>query len=174
MAYYYQRKGMKSALICTDTFRAGAFDQIRQNATKARIPFYGRLVDKSRFFLPIFSYTEVDPVVIAKDGVEKFKQEGFEIIIIDTSGRHKQEDALFEEMLQISNAIVSYQIYQFSLFNNLESGQHRFRYGCIDWSGLRSSGACFLSNCQYRICDYYEVGWSCKGWRSNVCVSLDR
>ena len=30
------------------------------------------------------SFTEVDPVVIASDGVEKFKQEKFEIIIVDT------------------------------------------------------------------------------------------
>ena len=57
------------------------------------------------FFLT--SYTEVDPVVIAADGVEKFKKENFDIIIVDTSGRHKQEDSLFEEMLQVSNAVVS-------------------------------------------------------------------
>lgn len=36
-----------------------------------------------------------------------FKKESFEIIIVDTSGRHKQEASLFEEMLQVSNAIVS-------------------------------------------------------------------
>ncbi|XP_059907509.1 signal recognition particle subunit SRP54 isoform X1 [Gadus macrocephalus] len=92
LAYYYQRKGWKTCLICADTFRAGAFDQLKQNATKARIPFYG-------------SYTEMDPVVIAAEGVEKFKSENFEIIIVDTSGRHKQEDSLFEEMLQVSNAV---------------------------------------------------------------------
>ncbi|XP_077420880.1 signal recognition particle subunit SRP54 isoform X1 [Vanacampus margaritifer] len=92
LAYYYQRKGWKTCLICADTFRAGAFDQLKQNATKARIPFYG-------------SYTEMDPVVIAAEGVEKFKGENFEIIIVDTSGRHKQEDSLFEEMLQVSNAV---------------------------------------------------------------------
>ncbi|KAJ4918447.1 hypothetical protein JOQ06_000757 [Pogonophryne albipinna] len=66
--------------------------KLKQNATKARIPFYG-------------SYTEMDPVVIAAEGVEKFKGENFEIIIVDTSGRHKQEDSLFEEMLQVSNAV---------------------------------------------------------------------
>ncbi len=55
----------------------------------------------------ISSYTETDPVVIASDGVDKFKDENFEIIIVDTSGRHKQEDSLFEEMLQVSNAVVS-------------------------------------------------------------------
>jgi len=42
MAYYYQKKGWKTCLVCADTFRAGAFDQIKQNATKAKIPFYGR------------------------------------------------------------------------------------------------------------------------------------
>lgn len=92
LAYHYQRKGWKTCLVCADTFRAGAFDQLKQNCTKARIPFYG-------------SYTETDPVVIAADGVAKFKAEGFEIIIVDTSGRHKQEDSLFEEMLQVANAI---------------------------------------------------------------------
>ena len=30
------------------------------------------------------SYTELDPVNIAADGVEKFKKENFEIIIVDT------------------------------------------------------------------------------------------
>lgn len=55
----------------------------------------------------VFSYTEMDPVVIATEGVDKFKGENFEIIIVDTSGRHKQEDSLFEEMLQVSNAVVS-------------------------------------------------------------------
>lgn len=97
MAYYYQRKGWKCALVCADTFRAGAFDQLKQNATKARIPFYG-------------SYEEADPVVIANEGVEKFKQEGFEIIIVDTSGRHKQEASLFEEMLMIKSAVKPHQV----------------------------------------------------------------
>lgn len=53
-----------------------------------------------------FSYTEVDPVTIAQDGVDMFKKEGYEIIIVDTSGRHKQEESLFEEMLQVANAVV--------------------------------------------------------------------
>ncbi|XP_023346359.1 signal recognition particle 54 kDa protein [Eurytemora carolleeae] len=92
LAYYYKKKNWKACLVCADTFRAGAYDQLKQNATKAGIPFYG-------------SYTEVDPAVIAGDGVDMFKKEGFEIIIVDTSGRHKQEESLFEEMLAVSNAV---------------------------------------------------------------------
>lgn len=30
-----------STQVCADTFRAGAFDQLKQNATKLRVPFYG-------------------------------------------------------------------------------------------------------------------------------------
>lgn len=35
-------------------------------------------------FSVVSSYTEADPVVIAQEGVDKFKQENFEIIIVDT------------------------------------------------------------------------------------------
>ncbi|KAL3756217.1 hypothetical protein ACHAWU_007168 [Discostella pseudostelligera] len=91
-AHYYQRRGYKTCMVCADTFRAGAFDQLKQNATKLRIPFYG-------------SYTEADPVVIAEEGVERFVHDGYEVIIVDTSGRHRQEEALFDEMQEISAAV---------------------------------------------------------------------
>ena len=91
-ANYYQRRGYKTAMVCADTFRAGAFDQLKQNATKLRVPFYG-------------SYTEADPVAIAEQGVKQFIKGKYEVIIVDTSGRHKQEAALFEEMQEIAAAI---------------------------------------------------------------------
>jgi signal recognition particle subunit SRP54 len=91
-AYYYKKKGWKPALICADTFRAGAFDQLKQNATKAQIPFFG-------------SYKETDPAVISQQGVDRFKDEGRDLIIVDTSGRHKQEASLFEEMRQVAVAV---------------------------------------------------------------------
>ena len=92
LAYYFKRKGWKVILICADTFRAGAYDQLKQNATKAKVAYYG-------------SYTERDPTVVAERGVEKAKEENFEIIIVDTSGRHKQEAALFEEMQMVHRAV---------------------------------------------------------------------
>ncbi len=92
LARHYQSRGFKSCLVCADTFRAGAFDQLKQNATKAKIPYYGSL-------------TQTDPAVVAREGVEKFKKERFEVIIVDTSGRHRQEQDLFDEMVQIQNAV---------------------------------------------------------------------
>ena len=61
LAVYYKKRGFKVGLVCADTFRAGAFDQLKQNAIKANIPYYG-------------SYLEPDPVKIAFEGVQKFKQ----------------------------------------------------------------------------------------------------
>ncbi|KAG5728027.1 Signal recognition particle 54 kDa like protein [Termitomyces sp. T112] len=92
LAVYYQKRGFKSAIVCADTFRAGAFDQTRQSATKAKVAYFG-------------SYTETDPVTIAAQGVAKFKKERFDVIIVDTSGRHKQESELFQEMEQIGEAV---------------------------------------------------------------------
>ncbi|KAF4555183.1 putative signal recognition particle 54 kDa protein [Elsinoe fawcettii] len=92
LARWYQARGFKTCLVCADTFRAGAFDQLKQNATKAKIPYFGSL-------------TQTDPVVVAREGVDKFKKEKFEIIIVDTSGRHRQEQDLFDEMVQIQKAV---------------------------------------------------------------------
>ncbi|KAK4850024.1 hypothetical protein QYF36_003166 [Acer negundo] len=95
-AYYHQKQGWKPALVCANTSRAGAFDQQQQNATNAKIPFYE-------------SYTESDPVRIAVEGVERFKKENCDFIIVDTGGRHKQDASLFEEMCQVAEAtILSY------------------------------------------------------------------
>ncbi|KAK3224683.1 hypothetical protein Dsin_004545 [Dipteronia sinensis] len=90
-AYYHLKQGWKPALVCANTSRAGAFDQLEQNATYAKIPFYE-------------SYTESDPVRIAVEGVERFKKENCDLIIVDISGRHKQDASLFEEMRQVAEA----------------------------------------------------------------------
>ncbi len=62
---------LKTGLVCADTFRAGAFDQLKQNASKINVPFYG-------------SYTETDPRRHLRCGVASFKQNRFEVIIVDT------------------------------------------------------------------------------------------
>ena len=91
-AAYFQKKGYKVALVCVDTFRAGAYDQLKQNAAKARVRFYGDLMQR-------------DPVILAQDAIKSLKSDGIEIIIIDTSGRHKQESSLFTEMKEIKDVV---------------------------------------------------------------------
>ena len=91
-AYHYKRKGYKPAMVCADTFRAGAYDQLKQNASRVGVPFYG-------------SYDVTDPAEIAREGVRVFEQSKKDVIIVDTSGRHAQSDALFEEMRGIAERV---------------------------------------------------------------------
>jgi len=90
--YYQEQKKFKVGLVCADTFRAGAHDQLQQNALRVKVPFYGDVYCS-------------DPAQIAAQGLELFKEQGMDLVIVDTSGRHKQEEALFEEMTAIHEAI---------------------------------------------------------------------
>eukprot|EP00703_Trepomonas_sp_PC1_P001359 JAP95247.1 Signal recognition particle 54 [Trepomonas sp. PC1] len=89
---FYKKRGWKVGVICCDTFRAGAFDQLKQNCAQVKLPYYG-------------SYSEKDPVKIARDGVAHFKKLNFNLIILDTSGRHRQSEDLLQEMKQIDSAV---------------------------------------------------------------------
>ena len=91
-AKYYKRRGYKAAVVCADTFRAGAFAQLQQNAKKVGVPFYGEADEK-------------DPLAIAERGVNTLKQDKFDLIIVDTSGRHKQSAELLDEMEQVAQRI---------------------------------------------------------------------
>jgi len=91
LAWFYKRKGYRPGVVCADTFRPGAYDQLKQLTMKVGVPFYGEKTG--------------DPVEIALRGVEVLKSMGCNVIIIDTAGRHKSEHALMEEMRQLSEAI---------------------------------------------------------------------
>jgi signal recognition particle subunit SRP54 len=86
LARYFQKRGFKPALICADTFRPGAYDQLRQLSESINVDFYGEPENK-------------DPIAISRSGVRKFGDH--EVVIVDTSGRHKEEKSLIVEMQQI-------------------------------------------------------------------------
>jgi len=92
IASFLTRRGFKSAIVCADTYRPGALAQLKQLASQARIPVYGE-------------EEAGNPVEIALRGVERFRREGYEAILIDTAGRHKDEVSLIEEMRQIWEAV---------------------------------------------------------------------
>jgi signal recognition particle subunit SRP54 len=92
LARYFQKRGFKVALVCADTFRLGAYDQLRQLAERIKVPIYGRP-------------GEDDAVKVAMEGVEKFRAEKYDIVILDTAGRHKEEKSLIREMTEIAKAV---------------------------------------------------------------------
>lgn len=95
LARYFQKRGLKVGLICADTFRPGAYNQLKQLADSIKISFYGEPDTK-------------DPVALSKRGVQHFKDR--EVVILDTSGRHKDEAGLIEEMKQIEKAVQPHEV----------------------------------------------------------------
>jgi signal recognition particle subunit SRP54 len=91
LARFYQKRGLKIAIICTDTFRPGAFEQLKQLADRVNITTFG-------------VKGENNPEKIARQGLEVFHKEDFDVIIVDTAGRHKNEKDLMEEMRRLSDA----------------------------------------------------------------------
>ncbi len=90
LARYFQKRGLKPALICVDTYRPGAFEQLQQLANKVNVPIYGDPKAK-------------DPVKIAIEGLRRFSDR--DIIIVDTAGRHKEEQELIKEMKMLEEKI---------------------------------------------------------------------
>jgi signal recognition particle subunit SRP54 len=90
LAKYLQKKGFNPAVICTDTWRPAAYEQLRQLTENMNVPLYGDPDNQ-------------DALDLAEKGLKEFKKQ--DIIIVDTAGRHKEEKDLLDEMEQISKVV---------------------------------------------------------------------
>jgi len=90
LARYFQKRGLKTGLVCADTYRPGAYAQLQQLAGRINVPLYGDLKAKNS-------------VDIALNGLNQFSNQ--EVVIIDTAGRHKEEKSLIEEMKTLEKSI---------------------------------------------------------------------
>ena len=90
IARYFQKRGVKPALICADTFRPGAYAQLQQLANRINVPIYGNPTAK-------------DPLKVVNEGLKQFTDK--DIVIVDTSGRHKEEQELIKEMKMLEKSI---------------------------------------------------------------------
>ncbi|OYT55793.1 MAG: hypothetical protein B6U68_04335 [Candidatus Aenigmarchaeota archaeon ex4484_14] len=90
LAKFYQKRGLKPCVICADTFRPAAFEQLQQLANKVGVPFYG---DKN----------EKDAAAVVKAGLETMKK--YDVIIIDSAGRDALDNTLVREIKSIDKAM---------------------------------------------------------------------
>jgi signal recognition particle subunit FFH/SRP54 (srp54) len=90
IAWWFSKKGLRPAVIQTDTFRPGSYQQAKQMAENAEVEFYG-------------DPDAEDPVQIARDGLEATSDA--DVHIVDTAGRHALEDDLIEEIEEIERAV---------------------------------------------------------------------
>ena len=90
MAWWFSKKGLRPAVIQTDTFRPGAYEQAKEMAERAEVDFYG-------------DPNNDDPVDIARKGLEA--TEDADVHIVDTAGRHALEEELIDELEEIEETV---------------------------------------------------------------------
>ena len=90
LAAYHSKRGKKPCLLGLDVHRPAAPEQLEQLAKKAKIPV---LIDKK----------EKNPVKIYK----KFEKslEDYDLVLIDTAGRHSLDKQLIDEIKQLKKEI---------------------------------------------------------------------
>jgi signal recognition particle subunit SRP54 len=87
LARYFQKKGMKVGVICADTFRPGAYDQLATLCQRINIPCFGNPEEK-------------DALAITKKGLSDLRD--LEVLIVDTQGRHALESNLIQEIIDLN------------------------------------------------------------------------
>jgi len=92
LAYQVLKKGKKVLLVAADTFRAAAQEQLQQWADKT-----GASIELGK--------PEQDPASVVFTGMRRFKNEGFDVVIIDTAGRLQTKTNLMRELEKIKKVI---------------------------------------------------------------------
>ncbi len=91
LAKLLKKKGHSCAIICTDTWRPAAYEQLKQLTEPLDVPVYGDPENK-------------DAIDLAKKGLEQFENK-YDVILVDTAGRHKEEQELLDEMAELSQVV---------------------------------------------------------------------
>ena len=92
LAYRYKNKGKKVMLVAGDTFRAGAVEQLKVWASRLDIPI-------------VYGSPNSDPASVAFDGAKKAKEEGIDLLIVDTAGRQQTKNNLMQELGKITRVL---------------------------------------------------------------------
>jgi signal recognition particle subunit SRP54 len=87
LALLLKKDGRKPALVAADLQRPAAIDQLIQ---------LGAQVD-----VPVYADERSDPVKAVRDGIERAKQDGRDVVILDTAGRLQIDEPLMEELAAI-------------------------------------------------------------------------
>jgi signal recognition particle subunit SRP54 len=91
------QKHKKPLLVAGDVYRPAAIDQLKVLGEQIGIPVYANLESK-------------DPIAIAKEGVALAKQQGNNVVIIDTAGRLSVDEAMMREIEQVKAAVSPHEI----------------------------------------------------------------
>jgi signal recognition particle subunit SRP54 len=88
LANYYKKRGKKVGVICADTFRPAAYEQLETNAKLAGAEFFGKKGEKSAGS-------------VTREGIKDLEKKRCDLIICDSAGRSALDDELVKEIKEI-------------------------------------------------------------------------
>ena len=91
IAYDLKNKGKKVLLVAGDTFRAGAVEQLIE---------WGNKVETE-----VVYKENADPSSVIYDGLEKAKNDNYDVVLIDTAGRLQNKTNLMNELDKMNKVI---------------------------------------------------------------------
>ncbi len=92
LAKLLAKQGKKPALVACDVYRPAAVDQLKTVGGQVGVPVFDR-------------GTDADPVEIAAWGVQQARQQGRDVVIVDTAGRLHVDEDLMQELVRIRDAV---------------------------------------------------------------------
>jgi signal recognition particle subunit SRP54 len=85
-------QGKRPALVACDIYRPAAIQQLETVGGQAGVPVYQRGSD-------------ADPVEIARWGIQQAKEEGRDVVIVDTAGRLTVDRDMMDELVRVRDAV---------------------------------------------------------------------
>ena len=92
LAHSLIKEGKRVLMIAADTFRAGAIEQLEKWSEKVGSDFYAKKEGS-------------DPAAVIYEGIEKAKEKGTDVVLIDTAGRLQNKVNLMHELEKINGVI---------------------------------------------------------------------
>jgi len=91
LAVNLKKRGERVLLVAGDPYRPAAIEQLQ---------ILGQSIN-----VPVFSDEEIDPPELSRVALEKGRNGGYSVIILDTAGRSQLDKTLMDELLNINNSI---------------------------------------------------------------------
>lgn len=93
---YFKKEGKNPLLVACDIYRPAAIKQLQ--------------VVGDQLSIPVFDMGKNDPVRIATEALSHAREEGYDIVIIDTAGRLHINEELMNELTNIKEAVKPHEI----------------------------------------------------------------
>lgn len=88
LASWLKKNGFSVVIAASDTFRAGAIEQVEEHAKRVGV----KLIKHGY---------KSDPAAVAYDAIEHAKARGIDVVLVDTAGRNELNRNLMDEMKKI-------------------------------------------------------------------------